>query len=90
MSKFRKKPVAVEAVQVTDEWFDGEHPNPLHLIGVIVSPSDRTVLIDTLDGQTRLSVGDWIITHVHNEHYPTGDVRYPCTAEAFEANYEPA
>ncbi len=88
MAKFRKKPVVIDAVQITDEWFDSEHPNPLHLSGVIMSPRDRCALIDTLDGQVRVAVGDWIITHVHRD-YPTGDVRYPCTAAAFEATYEP-
>ena len=30
---------------VTDEWFDNDHPNPLHPIGVIIDPIKRRVEI---------------------------------------------
>ena len=80
--QFRKKPVVVEAVQVTDEWFDAPHPNPLHPIGLIIDPRQRVVEIDTLEGVTTARVGDWIITGIKGE-------RYPCRDDIFRETYEP-
>lgn len=79
--KFRKKPIVIEAVQITDEWFDGDHPNPLHPTGVIINPQNRYVLVPTLEGDMRGNIGDWIITGVKGE-------RYPCKPDIFEATYE--
>jgi len=84
--KFRKKPVVIEAVQITDEWFDGDHPNSLHLIGtperpLVIYPLMRVVKIGTLEGRMTANVGDWIITGVKGE-------RYPCKPDIFEMTYE--
>jgi hypothetical protein len=79
--KFRKRPVVIEAVQVTDEWFDAPHPNPLHLPGMVYNPLTRTVVIDTPEGTMTAQVGDWIITGVKGE-------RYPCRPDIFAATYE--
>lgn len=81
--KFRKKPVLVEAVQVTDQWFDGPHPNPLHPMGVLIDPFQRRVEIVTLEGMMFAHVGDWIITGTRGEHYP-------CRPDIFAEIYEPA
>lgn len=81
--KFRKKPVVIDAVQVTDEWFDGDHPNPLHPKGLLINPVARTVSIETLEGTMLANVGDWIITGVQGE-------KYPCKPDIFEATYESA
>jgi hypothetical protein len=78
--KYRKKPVVIEAVRVTDEWFDAPHPNPLHITGVVNNPLNRTVEIPTLEGTMTARVGDWIITGVKGE-------RYPCKPDIFEATY---
>ena len=87
MSKFRKKPVVIEAYQF----------NP-----TIVCPPDSTgktgemfmefpvwydddgahLRIDTLEGQHRANPGDWIITGVKGE-------KYPCKPDIFAATYEP-
>lgn len=83
MAKFRKKPVVVEAVQVTNAWFDAPHPNPLHPVGMVFDPIRRVVEIPTLEGVMTAQVGDWIITGVKGE-------RYPCKPDIFEATYEPA
>lgn len=82
ISKFRKKPIVIEAVQITDEWFDGPHPNPLHPVGLTINPIQRTVEIFTLEGTMFGDVGDWIITGIEGE-------RYPCKPDIFEATYEP-
>lgn len=82
MAKYRKKPVVVEAVQITNEWFDGDHPNPLHPRGVIIDPWTRTVTINTLEGKMIGNISDWIITGVKGE-------KYPCKDDIFRATYEP-
>jgi len=86
--RYRRRPIEVEAVQITDEWFDGEHPNPLHPISkkvemVIIDPVKRRVEIrktfeDTMIG----NVGDWIITDINGETYPIKDF-------VFKKTYEP-
>ena len=81
MSKYRKKPVVIEAVQITDTTFDAPHPNPEHLSGVIYDPIKREVKIPTLEGAMIGNLGDWIIVGVKGE-------RYPCKPDIFEATYE--
>lgn len=80
--KFKKKPIVVEAIQITEEWFSGDHPNPLHPVGVTMYPVDKTVDINTLEGVMIGRVGDWIITGVNGE-------KYPCKPDVFEKTYEP-
>lgn len=99
MSKFRKKPVVVEA----SEWHvngdhpldgpDGEgevvryycHPNVPgdRLCEQCGKPHDVHGWIDTLEQGHRVCPGDWIITGVKGE-------RYPCKPDIFKATYEPA
>lgn len=80
MKKFRKQPVIIEAVQITEDTFDAPHPNAEHVIGVEYDPVERCVYIDTLEGRMRGNVGDWIIRGVKGE-------LYPCKADIFEASY---
>ncbi len=81
MPKFRKRPIVIEAVQITDEWFDGDPLNSLHVPGVIIDHENLYVLIPTLEGAMRGSIGDWIITGVQGK-------RYPCKPDIFAATYE--
>lgn len=83
MPKFRKKPVVIVAVQVTDSTFDAPHPNPEHIVGVLYDPQERCAYIDTLEGRMRADIGDWIIRGVKGE-------LYPCKPDIFAATYEPA
>lgn len=80
--EFRKKPVVIKAVQLTDNAFDGPHPNPEHVPGIVYDPVTRTAQIDTLEGTMRAEIGDWIIEGIQDE-------RYPCKPDIFEATYEP-
>jgi len=74
LTKFRKKPVVIEAVQ----WFKmGDHPE------VKSGKITGRTFIETLEGDLHVSVGDWIITGVNGEHYP-------CKPDIFEKTYEPA
>lgn len=79
--KYRKKPIVIEATQITAAWFDGDHPNKLHPIGLWIDPVSRSVEIPTLEGTMRGIEGDWIITGVKGE-------RYPCKPDIFAATYE--
>lgn len=75
MSKWRKKPVVVEA----EQWW----PDMGSCLGVDhQEPDDVFGVIRTLEGVMTVSAGDYVITGV------AGEV-YPCKPEIFEATYEP-
>lgn len=89
--KFRKKPVAIEAVQ----WSGGNLKEIIAFAGWHESASTRWtweeyeqvvakegLKIFTLEGALMASVGDWIIRGVHGEFYP-------CKPDIFEMTYEP-
>lgn len=89
MMQFRKKPVVIEALQFTGEnwsdvlaWMGGR--------GHYYCPDAFTedgpapvIAIDTLEGQMRADVNDWIIRGVKGE-------LYPCKPDIFAATYDPA
>lgn len=79
--KFRKKPVVIEAVQITMDTFKYNHPNPDHIPGVVYDPVELCVYIKTLEGEMRGDLNDWIIRGVKGE-------LYPCKPDIFEATYE--
>lgn len=84
MPQFRKKPVVVEAVKLTDEALDAEHPSELHIPGVGYDPVHREALVTTIHGDKLfVHVGEWIITEPDGKHH------YPCKPDIFEATYEP-
>jgi len=84
--KYRKKPVVIEAMQ-----FNG---NPDDIISWIVENKpmegnavllaqirDENIIIKTLEGDMKASIGDWIIKGVNGEFYP-------CKPDIFEKTYE--
>ena len=77
--KFRKKPVVIEAVQITLDTFNA--PNPEHIPGVRYDPVAKCAYINTLEGRMRADYGDWIIKGVNGEYYP-------CKPDIFEKTYE--
>ena len=80
MKKFRKRPLVIAAVQLTQATFEGPHPNPEHIPGVVYHPI-RIATIETLEGTMTADLGDWIIRGVKGE-------LYPCKPDIFEATYE--
>ena len=94
--KFRKKPIVIEAFQMTREHREdnSEWPNWLHeawqfargTVGSLYptqrEPDDRNLAISTLEGVLIVSLGDWIIRGINEEIYP-------CKPDIFEATYEP-
>ena len=80
MPRYRKKPVVIEAVQFKG-WNDLEC---LAFCPTAIDPEERgpSLIIPTLEGDMRVSVGDYIIKGVQGEFYP-------CKPDIFEATYEP-
>ena len=79
MKKYRKKPVVIEAVQLTIDngddvvdWIKDRHSQRY---------LDGQVWIETLEGIMKARVGDWIIRGVKGEFYP-------CKSDIFEMTYE--
>ena len=90
MTKYRKKPVVIEAEQYKGGMEDGfeeryiDHNHPNRTFGIKVSEKDTPVLvpyIDTLEGKLLITKGDWIITGIQGE-------RYPIKPDIFEETYE--
>ena len=81
--RYRKKPVIIEAEQVTRENFYavGDWAGAKEWRG-LDAPSPA-IFIDTLEGRMRADLGDWIIKGVQGEFYP-------CKPDIFAATYEPA
>jgi hypothetical protein len=92
MSKYRKKPVEIDAIQ-----FDGYNH---HFVSGFMGCScgfgkpvrndcpynhskagPKSIFIRTLEGEHRADRGDWIVRGVKGEYYP-------CKPEIFEATYE--
>jgi len=87
MKLYRRKPVALEAVQVTTEFlksFDGEPVSYVAKDGKTrwIYPYEDCVLVQTLEGTVRANIGDYLIRGVYGEFYP-------CDAEIFPEIYEP-
>ena len=89
MSKFRKKPVVIDAWQ-----FDGSWASAQPILETIeeAKPIDRSgprwrdfnggeIIIPTLEGEMTASAGDWIIKGVKGEFYP-------CKPDIFSTTYE--
>ncbi len=76
MTKFRKKPVVIEAVR-----FDGNFDEIELFVGGDSEFRDGELVIATLEGAMRASPGDWIIRGVQGE-------LYPCKPEIFAETYE--
>ena len=83
MSKYRKKPVVIEAEHFTDENKDRCF-NFIACNKAAVFDKDGNVCIEihTLEGIMTASLGDYIIKGVSGEFYP-------CKPDIFAATYEP-
>lgn len=84
--KYRKKPVAIEAIQ----WDGFNHVEiqafcpTAHIAGHYApAPLKMQMIIPTLEGDHHASIGDFIIRGVQGEFYP-------CREDIFRMTYEPA
>ncbi|MBK6942506.1 MAG: hypothetical protein IPH13_20210 [Planctomycetes bacterium] len=88
-NKYRKKPVVIEAVQVTPEMIRDFGPFPNWSLPHLSAEKtekingSEAVFVRTLEGDMRVSPNDWLIRGVK------GDV-YPCKPDIFAATYEDA
>lgn len=85
MTKFRKKPVVIEAVLWTGEFYDVD-AMPAWLVEacddrIVYDGELQSKTISTLEGPMKASAGDWIIRGIKGE-------LYPCKPDIFEATYE--
>ena len=104
MAKFRKKPVVVEAFQMTEErrWDNSEWPNWLHLawnmeigeVGALwcdIDPPHTFLHISTLDDQ-HYPPSERGVQNVNFDDWiiqgVAGEI-YPCKPDIFEQTYEP-
>lgn len=80
--KFRKKPVIIEARRLSEEnlkeiekWCRGS------IKSTLLPRSEQVIDIQTLEGEMRANIGDWIIQGIEGEFYP-------CKHTIFVATYE--
>lgn len=83
--KYRKRPVEIEAICVTEALTENSLDIPTWLFEAIeegiITLSNDGVLIKTLEGTMLGNMGDWIIQGVKGE-------LYPCKPDIFEVTYE--
>lgn len=85
--KFRKKPVVIEAFQLTRRWADevvdwiGKENISEFNLGEFAEDACY-IQIRTLEGIMEAREGDWIIKGIKGE-------LYPCKPDIFDATYEP-
>jgi len=88
MAKFRSKVVVIDATHYDGspadnryiiDWTRGS-TTPAHMGDA--DGDHQTLYITTLEGEMRVSKGDWVIRGLRGEHYP-------CKPDVFVAKYEP-
>lgn len=75
--KYRKKPVVIDAIQFTGNFGELED-----FVGGDANFKNGEMVIATLEGAMRVSLGDWIIKGVKGEFYP-------CKDDIFALTYDP-
>jgi hypothetical protein len=80
IKKYRKKPVVIEAVRWTGENYE-EIAKFMDYKDIDDTEGGAVLIIETLEGDFRASVGDWIIKGITNEFYP-------CKPDVFSKTYE--
>ena len=88
MSKYRKKPVVIEAIQYTgkNDWQLSQWSNRKVYCSPVLEPTENNptgsyLQINTLEGVMTAIVGDFIIKGINGEFYP-------CKPDIFEKTYE--
>ena len=77
--KYKKLPIVVNAIQ-----WDGEnHKDVCRFVGTQISGNEKELIVHTLEGDLKASVGAYIIKGINGEFYP-------CKPDIFEQTYEEA
>lgn len=85
--KARKKPVEVDCIQWTGDnieeimSFCGPKAHDIYQINLANMPTEYSLIIHTLEGNHRATIGDYIIKGVNGEFYP-------CKEEIFHKTYD--
>jgi hypothetical protein len=81
VSRYRKKPVEIEAIQ----WTGDNYEDVCSFVGLELeeeySGSLQILIIETLEGTMRADKGDFIIKGIKGEFYP-------CKPDIFQATYD--
>ena len=91
MKKYRKKPVVVEAIQITPENLPTiralpESGTDFSIVGHVprhIDPKDLAFVFETDTIQSSAHWGDWLVRD-------TDGFLYPCRDSVFQATHEPA
>lgn len=86
MKRYKKKPIEIEAIQFTgNNWKMIEYwsADSVYVRGTELPDEQKEMemSVDTLEGQVRAKVGDYIIKGIRGEFYP-------CERTIFEESYE--
>ena len=85
MAKYRKKPVVIEAIQLTNESIIEIIKWATDYISIKIDTDENDniigMIIPTLEGAMKASMNDYIIQGVKGEFYP-------CKPDIFEQTYE--
>lgn len=92
MARYRKKPIVIEAFQLTfanresnqhwPAWANEAWQKEPHELGALVAIAGaKRIDVVTLEGRLTVSIDDWIIRGVKGE-------LYPCKPDIFAATYE--
>ena len=79
--KYRKKPVVIEAIKYEKEHIDRALDFCDNNEHIKYNPEDNEYYIHTLEGDMKVSEGDYIIKGINGEFYP-------CKPDIFEKTYE--
>ena len=82
MPFYIKKPIVVEAMEITDMGNDLVRFCPNIARFAMMFDGKPSVLISTLEGEMWATIGDYIIKGVEGEYYP-------CKRSIFHATYDP-
>jgi len=82
IKEYRKKPLIIAAVKLTCDNLDGvEAWCGGQVKGIKLPLKERCIDIQTLEGEMRADIGDYIIKGIKGEFYP-------CKPDIFETSYE--
>ena len=85
MAKYRKKPIEIEAIQLTNESIVEIINWTTDYINIEIDTDENNniigMIIPTLEGAMRASMNDYIVKGIQGEFYP-------CKPNIFEQTYE--
>lgn len=89
--QYRKRPVVIEAFQITEQtiWVEDTWPQWMRdaWVDETLQPAQvgHKLIVKTLEGDMTADINDWIIKGVEGELYPCADRIFKATYEAVES-----